>query len=489
VNPPEKAETVPDRVPVDPSRVEDLVVVQALADANPSDLGNARRLVQLHGRDLRYDAARRSWLVWDGQRWARDATGAVQRRAKQVVQAIHAEAAAESDSRRRRLLAKHALESEAEPRIRRMVALAESEPGIPVVPAELDVDPWLLNVGNGTLDLRTGMLRPHERHDLLTKLAPVRFDLRARSRPWELFLERVLPEEEVRSFVRRAAGYSLTGSTAEEKLFFAHGPTGTGKSTFLEAMKSTLGDYARTADFSTFLTGRPEAAGGARPDIARLAGARFVASVEVADGRHLAEGMVKLLTGRDTVTVRRLYSEEFEFRPAFTLWLAANHRPKVSDDDGAIWRRILQVPFVVQIPEQERDPALKTALSDPTVSGPAILAWAVRGCLEWQQGGLAPPAAVMAATREYQLQMDPLRDWIEERCTLGGDRTASSADLYRSYGMWARDGGERWTLSRRQFADRLTDRGFEAYKATGGQRARRGIGLVSDQAELGVEGS
>ena len=179
------------------------------------------------------------------------------------------------------------------------------------------------------------------------------------------------------AFYRRAVGYSLTGHTSEEVLFFAHGPTATGKSSKLEAIRGVLGDYAATADFETFLKRHGDA--GIRNDVARLAGARLVISVEVDDGKALAEGLLKLLTGGDTVAARFLYRETFEFRPVFKLWLAANDRPRVNADDAAMWRRILQLPFVNVIPEAERDERVKLALrNDPAVQT-AILAWAVQG--------------------------------------------------------------------------------------------------------------
>ena len=184
---------------------------------------------------------------------------------------------------------------------------------------------------------------------------------------------------------------ALTGDTSEEVLFFAHGPTATGKSSTLEAIKAALGEYAATADFETFLKRHGDA--GIRNDIARLAGARFVVSIEVDEGKALAEGLVKMLTGGDTVAARFLYRETFEFLPVFKLWLAANTRPRASADDGAIWRRILQVPFAAVIPEAERDERVKITLRTSPEVQTAILAWAVQGCLEWQQAGLAAPSA------------------------------------------------------------------------------------------------
>ncbi|MGI8597500.1 MAG: DNA primase family protein, partial [Thermoleophilaceae bacterium] len=287
-----------------------------------TDYGNAERLVSAHGGDLRY-AHGLGWLAWDGRRWRRDLDGEVERRAKATVRALYREAGSLEDEGERKALASWARKSEAAPRIAAAIALARTESAVVVGPGALDGAPLLLNVVNGTLDLRTGELREHRREDLLTKLAPVAWVPGSRDPAWERFLEHTTGgDAELAAFLQRAAGYTLTGDTGEEVLFFAHGPTATGKSTLLEALGATLGEYAVTADFDTFLARRGDP--GVRTDIARLAGARLVASLEVEDGKHLAEGLLKQLTGGDTVTARFLYSDAFEFAPAFKLWLAAN---------------------------------------------------------------------------------------------------------------------------------------------------------------------
>lgn len=447
-----------------------------LTTFNCTDMGNAKRLVWTHGTDLRYCYHWKKWLVWDGRRWVKDDTGEVFRRAKETVQGIYEEAAAAVNEETRKELAKHAVRSESEVRIKAMVSLAESELGIPVTPDQLDVNPWLLNCQNGTLDLRTGELREHQRGDMLTNLAPVAYQPDARSDLWEVFLNRVLPDPDVRAFIRQAAGYSLTGLTTEEVLFFPFGPTATGKSTFLAALAAVLGDYSATADFEAFLA-REHVTGSPRNDIARLAGRRLVVSIEVDDGRRLAEGLIKMLTGGDVVTARFLRQESFEFIPVFKLWLSANYRPKVRSDDDAVWRRIVQIPFNVQIPEEERDPEMKMILRDPAKSGAAILAWAVKGCLAWQKYGMEVPEAVKETTEEYREEMDPLADFLEECCIVNPLAKAKNTDLWRSYETWARDNGEKYTLGRKRFAQEIARRGF--IQGRGRDRFWEGIGIIN----------
>lgn len=370
-----------------------------------TDLGNAERLVAAHGSDIRYVPGL-GWLAWDGRRWARDDTGALLRLAKRTARAILHDAANCEDNDERGRILTWARNSESEPRLKAMVSLAASEEAVVARSGQLDADPWLLNVQNGTIELETGKLREHGQRDLITKLAPVAYDPDAVSPRWDAFLERVTgSDRDLLGFIQRLAGYTITGRTDEEILAFPHGPGATGKSTAVEAIRGVLGDYGCTADFETFLARRGDA--GIRNDIARLAGARMVVSVEVDDGKRLAEGLIKALTGGDTITARYLYAEAFEFTPQFTLWLVANARPRVHADDDALWRRILQIPFTVVIPPDERDPELKRALRTNPVEQAAILAWLIQGCRDWQTRGLDVPDRVRDYTAEYRAENDP----------------------------------------------------------------------------------
>lgn len=268
-------------------------------------------------------------------------------------------------------------------------------------------------------------------------------------------------------------------------LFLIHGPTAAGKSTLVEALKAALGDYSATADFDTFLARRE---GGPRNDIARLAGRRLVASIEMEEGRRLAEGLVKMLTGGDTVSARFLYREAFEFRPSAKLWLVANTKPRVSDDDAAIWRRIRLIPFEHTVPPEERDPSVKDRLRDPAIGGPAVLAWAVRGCLAWQCDGLRAPERIARATSAYREEMDPLAAFLDERCVLEGDASVPAGELYQAYVAWARESGERRVLTSNDVGRRLTDRGLPAERTTR-ERLRRGIRLRTAEPLLPARSS
>lgn len=253
-----------------------------------TDSGNAERLVAMYGAELRYVGGI-GWLVWDGRRWKPDTTGELMRRAKLTARTVYHDAAGCDDDNERKHVVRWAQQSESEPRRKAMVNLAASE--LPVVQAadRLDAQPWLLTVRNGTIDLRTGEIRPQDPADLITKLAPVTYDPDARSERWEGLLDRITDnDQELRGFLQRVAGYTVAGATDEEILAFPHGPGATGKTTAVEAIKAALGEYAVTSDFETFLARRGDA--GIRNDVARLAGARMVASVEVKTANDSPKG-------------------------------------------------------------------------------------------------------------------------------------------------------------------------------------------------------
>jgi P4 family phage/plasmid primase-like protien len=441
-----------------------------------TDLGNSERLVRRFGADLRYYPVAGKWLYWDGKRWREDTVGRIYRLAKQTVRLIYQEASeAESDARAKEL-AKHAIRSESKERIKAMVELAQSE--LPVEPADLDADCSLFNCLNGTLDLRTGLIREHRREDLITKLAPVAYDPAADCPTWRQFLATIMadqdgkPKRRLIAFLRRMLGYSMTAETSEQVIFLLWGGGSNGKSTFLETGRALLGDYAQQADFSTFLYRDYDRVSN---DIARLKGCRFVSAVEVEGTRRLAETLVKQLTGGDTVTARYLFREFFEFTPAFKILLAANHKPTIRGSDWAIWRRIRLLPFTVTIAEGKQDKKLPEKLRREL---PGILNWALRGCLLWQRKGLGMPDEVRQATADYRDEMDILGSFLADCCVIAEAERVLAKDLYQAYLKWAEQEGET-AVKQTTFGIRLTERGIQRTRQAGtGKVEYRGIGLV-----------
>ena len=447
-----------------------------------TDSGNAERIVARYGLDIRYCHQQKTWYVWDGKHWPPDRVGTMMRIAKSIARELYEEAAAIEGDTERKICVTFARQCESTDRKRSALVSAQSEPGIPILPEDFDRDLFLFNVLNGTIDLQTGALRAPNRADLISKLAPVMYDPGARSQLWDRVLDEVTGgSRELQDFLQRAVGYSLTGDVREEKLFFVHGPGASGKSTFLEAIKSVLGDYAKTADFETFVQRQ---AGSVRDDVAELAGRRFVVSIEVDEGKKLAEGLTKMLTGGDTVRARLLYQQGFEFVPQFKLWLAANHEPRVRHDDSAMWRRILRVPFEHVVPKAKRDPSIKARLKDVKESGPAILAWAVEGCLRWREEGLGVPPVVEEATEQYRLDMDPLKDFLADCCILKPTAWLPIARLRQAYEHYCKERGDKHLLTPNEFAAGLRARNCEPQRRHPGA-GWRGIGLLAEDTTPG----
>jgi putative DNA primase/helicase len=418
---------------------------------NLTDLGNSERFVARYGEEVRYCHPWGKWLLYDSTRWRVDDAGRAHRLAKETVRGIYREASEEGDENRRKALAKHARASESERRIRAILELAKSE--VAVSPDELDADPWLLNALNGTIDLRTGKLREHRREDFVTKLAPVEYRPDATAPAWEAFLKRVLPSADLRGFVQRAAGYSATGDTSEQCMFIHHGPGANGKSTFQETLSAALGDYAMRTPTETLLVKR---SGAVPNDVARLKGARFVTASETEEGRRLAEGLVKDLTGQDTISARFMRAEWFDFKPTHALHLSTNHKPEIRGTDAAIWRRIRLVPWAVTIPPAEQDRKLAEKLRDEL---PAVLAWIVRGCLAWQREGLQAPDEVRQATKAYRAEMDVLAAFLADCCVRDEDEEAFAGELWGAWKRWCEETGEQ-AGSQKRFGGRLAERGF-----------------------------
>lgn len=454
-----------------------------------SDYGNAERLVAAHGDDLRYCAPVEKWYVWAGTRWQEDELLGVNQCAKATVREIYADAALENDPDKRMALVKWALKSESAGKLSAMVGLAQDEPGIPIRPRDWNAKATVLNCQNGTLDLEKLVLQGHVKEDLLSYVAGAPYDPEARDARWDAFLDSALPDPDLRSWVQKAVGYTATGSTREKKFFFCYGPTDAGKTTFLEAIRAALGDYAIGTAFSTWLIQRAE---GVRNDLAKLAGRRIIISVEASKDKTINSELVKDFTGGDTITARFLFHEDFDFVPQGTLWWAANDQPRIRDDDEAFWNRMRTIPFVVRYSKAQQDAdvrafgcSAKEWFERDLGAKTAVLAWIIEGLRRWQIEGLGECAAVTMATSAYRTSMDLFARFLEERCTLdpalwvrsGAHRgRVSRAELNGAYTHWCRQARVGRPLSERDVAKRLRDAGISEYKHAG-ERGWDGIEL------------
>jgi len=443
-----------------------------------TDLGNAHRFARDHGADVRYCWPWGKWLVWNGRFWPRDEDGEIHRLAEATVRGVYKEAAAELDPERREALAKWAVKSESHERRMKMLASAQAIEGVPIRPEGMDRDPWLLNVGNGTIDLRDGTLRQHAREDYITRGIETGYDPAVVCPAWDRFLREVFSDDaETIAFVQRAIGYSITGTVREHALFILHGTGSNGKSTLLAAIHELLGPFAARVPAELLMARRGE---HHPTEKATLFGKRLVSSAETGDGRRLAEDLVKSLTGGDPIECRRMREDFWEFLPTHKLWLATNHRPRIKGTDHAIWRRIHLVPFDVTFHPRGSG---KTPRQDPTLPDrlrselSGILRWAIEGCLAWRHEGLKAPASVRDATEAYRAEMDVLAGFLEECCYFDRRAEAAASDLYRAYTGWSDTNGER-TEAQRTFGGRLRERGL-AQRTAHGRKVWIGIGLLA----------
>lgn len=423
-----------------------------------TDSGNADRLVREHGQDFRYCEPLGGWFHWSVVRRQVE-NDAIRERAKRVGRSMLHEAADERDGHVRDRLIQHARNSLSERGIKAMVNLAKTDDTIRVSPELFDTDPYLINCWNGTVDVRTGKLRDHNREDLITRLAPVAYDPQAEDSEWMGFLGRVLPDDELRDFMRMSVGYSAIGNAAEHVMFILYGLGANGKSTFTETLKATLGDYAHRTNTNT-LVNSMKGSSGPTPDLANLKGRRFTYASESEEGQRLDEATIKSITGGGTINARHMYGTPFEFEPSHTLWLETNHKPRVKGTDPAIWRRLMLVPFTVAIPKPEQDRHLPEKLRDEA-SG--VLNWIVRGAHEWHNSadGLVAPKAVEEATEEYRSNMDRLGQFLEEACDTGAAYQVPLGELYQRYSNWvtADDNTEK-VEGKITFGQRLESKGY-----------------------------
>lgn len=423
-----------------------------------TDLGNARRLVTGYGDGLRY-TPQYGWLSWDGKRWKIDDTKPAHRCAVMTVEDM-LDASKKIAGEDAEKLKDHAKHCQSISRVNAMVEMASFDERIVANIVNFDQQPDLFNCANGTVDLRTGELREHRQDDYFTQCSPVDYDPTATHPVWDAFLQHVTQgDPELLTFLHRTAGYSLTGHTREECFFIVHGPPGSGKSTFIEAMQAVMGNAAQTADFELFLQQPPQGS-GPRPELAALRNARMVSSIEVEEGRKLAQALVKTVTGRDRIRCRTLYKESFEYHPQFKLWLVCNHAPLVDDRDDAMWRRIYKVPFDAGLPREKHDQSIKETLTKDPAAWRAILAWAIGGAIKWYTHRLQAPECVRLATEGYRADQDPLKDFFEEECVFGNGYMTKASTIRNLYVAWSEKQGSR-VMSRRKFCDRLRGGGLE----------------------------
>jgi len=446
-----------------------------------TDTGNADRLEALCGEDLKFSAAHRSWIIWDGRRWEFDRID----RHEVMAQAAFCELVQRAERvGLEEPQYKWAIKSLNLSRIES--ALRVLRPRLTVAAHQLDQDPWALNFLNGTLDLRNGELRQHVRADMLTRIVYHDYRPQAQCPRFLQFLERIMgggpdASEEANEraarlieYLQRVFGYALTGKTDEKAVFILWGAGNNGKSTLLYLFNALLQDYATVLQIDTLMTRQENSNNQA--DLADLKDARFVITSETEEGQRLAEGKLKRITqGQGKIKAVRKYENPIEFPETHKLFMDANHKPNIRGDDKAIWKRLHLIPFEVTIPDDEIDRDLPAKL---LAEAEGVLAWAVQGCLRWQKDGLMPPEEVTGAAAEWRAEMDQVGRFLEEECEVNERDTSSATSLYQAYVKWSEARGER-PMTGTAFGKRVSSK-FERVRRTAGM-FYNGVGLRADQ--------
>ncbi|MFC1888845.1 phage/plasmid primase, P4 family [Thermodesulfobacteriota bacterium] len=444
-------------------------------DFHRTDSGNAELFAALNRDLLRYDHRRKRWLLWGEHWWISDPTEQIVQLAKEAAltrQRLSLEIGSQKD---KESAMQWAFGNESKARIDNTIKLARSEPSLADKGTDWDLDPWLMGVGNGVVDLRTGDIRDGQPEERITLYTDTLFDSEAPCPRWLQFLDEIFGgDPDLIDFIHRAAGYSLTGDISEQCLFFCYGKGANGKSVFLKTLRHVLGPYAKDTAFTTFEMRNKSSIPN---DLAALAGSRFVTSSETNEGTRLHEARIKAMTGGDPVTARFLHNEYFTYFPTFKILLAVNHKPLVRDDSYGFWRRVRLIPFEQKFEGESDDKRLDEKLLD---EAPGILAWAVRGCLEWQRRGLESPESVKSATEAYQAESDPLADFLDERCVLGPEYKAQASLLFSAYQSWCDEYHlrDRDRLNHIAFGERMTAKFFK--KKDRGKWMYHGIGIAGE---------
>ena len=427
-----------------------------------TDVGNAERFVAMFKDSVKYCSVYKKWFIWNGKRWEQDDTGKIITYAIECVRNIMHDADMLPDGDRRKALIQHSLKSESSGRLKALLDLASGMPEITIRSDDLDQNPWLLNCQNGTIDLKTGKLRPFDPKDYITRICSAPYDASKGIPLWTSLLDKVSGgDEAVKRYMQKVFGYALTGDISEQAVFLLYGTGSNGKSTMLNIFAELLDGYAQSTSSETFMQKKNDSVNN---DVARLKGARFVSAIEMEEGKRMAESLIKSMTGGDKLVTRFLYGEFFEYVPQFKVFLAVNHKPIIRDTTKSIWRRIKLMEFSNTFTEQERDKNFPAKIMATEL--PGILAWAVQGCLLWQQEGIQDPDKIYKATQEYRDEMDAFAHFFEECCEVKESGRVSNKMLRASYDEWCKENGE-FALSQRPFSQKLLERGFQKKRAPG----------------------
>lgn len=405
-----------------------------------TDIGNADKFVESQRGEIKYCFSRKNWLIWNSRYWEEDGVKATNRRIVdwlKMLEATPLPTASDCDEEKRQnQLKKHIKRSQSKARIEAIEWISRFHPECATKHSFWDKDSKLINMRNGTYNLVTQTLQPHKKADNITHMLDFDYDASASCHTFRSFLSRIFDGDEATiNFIIDMMGYSLLGEPVEQKAFFFHGGGANGKSTLAELIIGLHGSYGVAAQPTAFVHRSSERV---RNDLARLAGKRFVCATEINDADRLDESLLKQVTGGDTLSARFLYGEYFNFRPQFVLVFTANNLPQIRGVDDGIWRRVVVIPFEVQIPEDEQDNHLGAKLR-AEMSG--IFNLTIEGLERYQRDGVRLPDSVIDATSDYRRDANKVRDFIGERCLIRSNARVLNSGFHKAYFEWARQKG------------------------------------------------
>lgn len=457
----------------------DPAIGNEIPDHEPGDNLAGKQFAKAMCGKLMFVAALKKWFRWDSQRWAvcerYEEMVAAKFVAGKILDYATAKFKADSTSPTAKKLLAFATSLQNLKRMLAMIEMAKSEDGMTIGnPTELDSNPWLLGVRNGVVNLRDGSLLQADPKMLLTRQSAAEYHDDAQCQKWLEFLNQIFNgDQDTIDYIQRALGYTLTGITTEEVLFICFGHGANGKSVFANVVNTIMADYAQAAPPS-LLVARKNDDGGARGDIARMCGARLASINELQGGDRLDEQVVKMLAGREQISARYNYGEFFDFWPTAKPWLRTNHKPIIVGEDDGIWRRLHLIPFTRKFAEHERDPHLESKLLEER---DGILAWMVRGCLEWQRLGLKPSATVRRESATYRKESDLLGQFLDEMSTAKPESRTEQPFLFEQYRKWHDANGTR-AGSKTTFTKKMAERGYGTARSNG-KRYYTGLEVVT----------
>lgn len=445
----------------------------AVPDEYLTDAGNGEAVSAMWKHMTRYCYEYKAWMVYKDGRWMLDTAGVMRHLAVKTMRRLYIDTADVSDPDEKKRKAKWYAGSESDKRITAMLNLAASQPGMTIQAEQLDCKPWLLNVKNGTINLETCDLQPHNPEDLLTQQIQLNYETNASSDEWHNFIYTIFNgDTELIDFIKRAIGYSLNGTQLERVFFFLYGQGYNGKSQFTSALRHVLGPYAHEAKPEIFME-RKYSSDGPNEGQAALKGVRFLTATEIKRGQNLDVSLVKRMTGGETIWHERKFQRGYEFSPTHTLWLSGNHEPRIKDTTDSIWDRLHKVPFENRIPVENEIKGYGEKLA--ATHGPAILTWCIDGAKAWNERGLSgKPDCVKAATDDYRARQDVLHDFIQFKIIRSPGETILTKDLYEAYKQFCESEDTEY-IGKKAFNEAMRERGFKDRRVSDNKPAWVGI--------------